>query len=113
MPLPPLYLDEDVSVIVAAILQGRGFDVVTARDSGQLGCSDAEQLAYGTAAGRMLLTHNRVDFERLHKEWLETGKAHSGIIIAKRRAPTEVSARVGQLLTRLPAEALINQLLYV
>jgi hypothetical protein len=72
MPLPPLYLDEDVSVVVAAILQARGFGVVTARDSGQLGRSDREQL-------------NRVDFENLHKESLKAAKAHSGIIIARRR----------------------------
>jgi predicted nuclease of predicted toxin-antitoxin system len=113
MPLPPLYLDEDVSVVVAAILQARGFGVVTARDSGQLGRSDREQLAYATAAGRVLLTHNRVDFEHLHKESLKAGKSHSGIIIARRRPLMELTARVGQLLIRLPAEALKNQLFYV
>jgi len=43
----PVYLDEDVSVIVAAILKARGFDVVTARDAGQLGRSDFQQLALG------------------------------------------------------------------
>ena len=87
--------------------------VVTARDSGQLGRSDREQLAYGTAADRVLLTHNRVDFENLHKESLKDGKSHSGIIIAKRRPLMELTARVGQLLIRLPAEALKNQLFYV
>lgn len=65
----PVYLDEDVSVIVAAILKARGFDVVTARDAGQPGRSDFQQLAFGAEAGRVLLTHNRVDFERLHREW--------------------------------------------
>jgi hypothetical protein len=29
-----LYLDEDVSVLVAALLRARGFDVITARDEG-------------------------------------------------------------------------------
>jgi hypothetical protein len=100
MPLPPLYLYEDVSVVVAAILQARGFDVVTARDSGQLDRSDREQL-------------NRVDFENLHKESLKAGKSHSGGIIARRRPLMELTARVGQLLIRLPPEALKNQLFYV
>jgi len=44
-PPAPLYLDEDVSVVVATILQARGFDVVTTRDLGKLGRTDAEQLA--------------------------------------------------------------------
>ncbi len=30
----------------------------------------------------MFLTHNRVDFERLHREWLEAGRSHAGIVIA-------------------------------
>ncbi len=54
----PLYLDEDVSVVVAAILKARGFEVLTARESGQLGRSDSEQLAFAAVAGHVLLTHN-------------------------------------------------------
>jgi len=37
---PPLYLDEDVSVVAAAILVARGFVAVTVRDSQQLGRTD-------------------------------------------------------------------------
>jgi hypothetical protein len=44
-PPAPLYLDEDVSVLVATILQARGLDAVTTRDVGKLGRTDAEQLA--------------------------------------------------------------------
>ena len=97
----PLYLDEDVSVVVAAILRARGFDAVTTRDVGQLGRSDSEQLASVAEAGRVLLPHNRVDFESLHREWLEAGRLHTGIIVARRRSPRELAARVGQLLSRL------------
>jgi len=108
-----VYLDEDVSVVVAAFLRARGFHAVTARESGQLGRTDAGQLAFGTAAGYVLLTHNRVHFERLHHEWLEVGERHAGIIIARRRPPTDLAARVGRLLTRVPADNLKNQLFYV
>jgi hypothetical protein len=110
---PLLYLDEDVSVVLAAILAARGFGVVTARDAGQLGRSDSEQLAFGAAAGRVLLTHNRVDFERLHREWLETGRSHAGIIIARRRLPRDLAATAGRLLSRLRADSFRDQLLYV
>lgn len=115
MPSVPaaLYLDEDVSVVVAAMLRARGFEVVTARDRGQLGRSDDEQLTVARENGRVLLTHNRVDFERLHRETLGAGRPHAGIIIARRRPPAELVARVGRLLTRLSAAELRNQLLYV
>lgn len=109
----PLYLDEDVSVVVAAISGARGFEVTTTRDSGQLGRSDSDQLAFAARGGYVLLPHNRVDFERLHREWLEVGRPHAGIIVARRRSPAELAARVGRLLVRFTADELKNQLFYV
>ena len=79
MASPParVYLDEDVSVVVAAILQARGLEALTARDAGLLGRADSEQLEFVAEASRILLTHNRVDFERLHRGWIEGGRQHS------------------------------------
>jgi predicted HTH domain antitoxin len=37
-----LYLDEDVSVRIAEILRGHGYDVHTPREEGMLGTTDAE-----------------------------------------------------------------------
>jgi hypothetical protein len=110
--LPPLHCDEDVSVVFAAMLRARGFTLTTARDAGQLGRSDEEQLAFASGAGRVLVTHNRVDFERLHGRWLEAGRRHSGIIIARRRLPVELARRVSRLLARLPVENFSDQLFY-
>jgi hypothetical protein len=109
---PPLYCDEDVSVVLAAMLRARGFSVVTARGSEQLGRSDEEQLAFAAAGGSVLVTHNRADFEGLHRSWLEAGRSHSGIIITRRRLPGELARRLGRLLVRLPAESFANQLFY-
>jgi len=94
------------------MLRARGFTVTNARDSGQLGRSDDEQLAFAAQAGSVLMTHNRVDFERLHRRWFEAGRRHSGIIIARRRLPAELARRVSRLLARLPAEAFTDQLFY-
>ncbi|HLE61668.1 MAG TPA: DUF5615 family PIN-like protein [Pyrinomonadaceae bacterium] len=56
-----LYLDEDVSVLIADLLQARGFVALTARDAGHLGKTDEEQLAYAVAEQKTFLTHNRID----------------------------------------------------
>lgn len=50
-----LYLDEDVSVRVADILQGHEYGVRTAHEEGMLGTSDAEQLALATVQERCAL----------------------------------------------------------
>ena len=73
-----LYCDEDVSVVLAAMLRARGFPVPTARDTEHLGQTDEDQLQVSADAGRVLLTHNRVDFERLHRHWIESGRRHAG-----------------------------------
>lgn len=64
-----LYLDEDVSVLVAELLRSHGFDVLTAREAGQLGKSDEEQLAYALSQSRALVSHNRSDFEALAQQY--------------------------------------------
>jgi hypothetical protein len=39
------YLDEDVDVLLADLVRARGFEVETTQKAGQIGKSDAEQLA--------------------------------------------------------------------
>jgi uncharacterized protein with PIN domain len=114
MPSRPaaLYCDEDVSVVLAAMLRARGFPVTTARDAGHLGRTDEDQLQGAAAADWILLTHNRADFERLHRQWIESGRRHAGIIIARRRLPGELVVRLGRLLGRLTADDFTNQLFY-
>jgi hypothetical protein len=41
-----VYLDEDVDVLVASLLHSRGFEATTAKQAGQLGKTDVEQLEY-------------------------------------------------------------------
>lgn len=111
--LAELYLDEDVSALVAVLLRARGFDVVTARDAGMLGQGDAEQLAHATGQGRSIVTHNRVHFEQLHRHYTTAGHEHYVIIIAARRTPQEIARRLAMLLNSFAADEFSNQLLYV
>jgi len=109
-----LYLDEDVSRDIVENLRQRGFDVLSARDAGQLHLDDDEQLAFAVAQGRALVTHNRHDFELRHQRYLSAGLPHFGIIIAKRRASD--AAVVHKLLTLLDtvtADEMRGQLRYI
>lgn len=80
-----LYTDEDMSALVATLLKSRGLDVVTVPEQATLGKTDKEQLEFATSIGGCILTHNRVDFERLHLQYMEENKQHFGIIIVLRK----------------------------
>ena len=67
---------------------------LTARDDNRLGQADSAQLARATALARCMVTHNRVDFENLHRTFVNTGRTHFGIIVATRRNPQEIARRV-------------------
>ena len=83
-----------MSALVAVLLRTRGFNVLTTREDSRLGQADPAQLARATALDRCMVTHNRVDFENLHRTTIETGHTHSGIIVATRRSPQEIARRV-------------------
>jgi len=108
-----LYLDEDVSVLLAKLLNARGFNVTTAHESSMLGRDDSEQLLKAISQMRCILTHNREHFERLHRHYIETSQKHYGIIIAKRRNIYEIMSRVVILLNKITADEMENNLLYI
>src|SRR4051794_29863752 len=89
-----LYLDEDVDVRLISLLRARGFDAISARDAEQLGKSDAEQLAYAVSHQKMILTHNRTDFEVLALEYFAARQTHYGIIVAVHRPLYELVRRL-------------------
>lgn len=107
-----LYLDEDVSAILAKAVRGRGFDLLTTQEAGKLGNDDSGQLAFAVDERRALLTHNRADFERLAEEYFIAERFHHGIVIAVRRPPREILARLLPLLNRFTADEMENRVLY-
>jgi hypothetical protein len=108
-----LYLDEDVSVLVATLLRARGFNVTTTRDQEMLGQPDQQQLTRATELRRCIITHNRVDYEQLHREYLARGKKHFGIIVGARRDAYELTRRVAKLLDTVASDEIENQLYYI
>jgi hypothetical protein len=108
-----LYFDEDVSAGIVENLRTRGFDVLSARDADALGNSDDEQMLYAVSQRRAIVTHNRIDFEKQHRKFLENGMKHYGVIIATRRRDAEVVGKLLALLNTVTAEEMQNQLRYI
>jgi predicted nuclease of predicted toxin-antitoxin system len=108
-----LYLDEDVHVLVADLLNARGFNTLTARDAGQLQTSDEAQLAYAVSQQRTLVTHNRSDFEALVQTYFTTQQKHYGVILAVRRSPQEIAQRLLAILNQVTADEMENQVRYI
>ena len=108
-----IYLDEDVDVLVASLLRSRGFEAMTAQESGQLGREDTEQLEYARSHSAAILTHNRTDFEELAREYFEQGKMHYGIMIAVRNPIPEIVRRLLLILDSTTADEMQNQVRYM
>ena len=66
-------------------LRARGVDVTTAHEAGMIARPDREHLEYATSLNRVLYSFNRRDFYRLHTEFLQQGKVHAGIILARQQ----------------------------
>ena len=108
-----LYLDEDVSVLLAALLRSRGFEAVTTWEAGNIGATDDRQLEFAAGRGLALLTHNRSDFERLASLYMSGGKHHSGILIAVRRQPHDILRRLLTLLNQTSADEMADNVWYL
>ncbi len=108
-----LYLDEDVDVLVAELINAYGYNALTTRDAGQLEADDASQMAYAAAAGRALLTHNRADFEAIAQDYFAVGREHAGLVLAVRRDPYEIARRLLVILNHVTADEMRNQVRYI
>ena len=75
-----LYADEDFPLPVVEELRRLGHDVLTVQEDGRQATPDPDVLARAHALGRVVLTHNRRHFGRLHHQ----GADHSGILTATR-----------------------------
>jgi len=113
MPLPKLYLDEDVDPLLAIILVDRGYDVQTTEGAGMRSASDEEQLEWAVGQGRAVITHNVRHFVALAKNYANSGRAHCGIIVSDQIPLRELLRRVLRLLDRYAAAELHNQLIWL
>jgi predicted nuclease of predicted toxin-antitoxin system len=69
------YLDEHIFSDAAFSLRQHGVDVLTTAEAQNIEKTDAEQLAFATSQGRVLVTRDK-DFLELHAQ----GVPHAGIV---------------------------------
>ncbi len=68
-----LYLDEDITDVLARVLRARGFDVVSVHDVNLAGKTDVEQLEFACAQQRVLVSFNVKHFATLAQEYAAQG----------------------------------------
>jgi hypothetical protein len=76
-----VYLDEDLSPIIARILRDKGVDAVSAHEVGKVQLEDRVQLAEAIQAGRAIITANIVDFLVLAHDAVARNADYAGIIL--------------------------------
>lgn len=105
-----LYADENFDYPIVEQLRLCGHDVRTAQEAGQAQqrIPDAAVLAFASAQGRAVLTHNRRHFIRLHRQI----RPHAGIIVCtKDDDRLALAARIDQAIrNNLPLD---NRLLRI
>ena len=108
-----LHLDEDTEAhALIRALRDRGVDVTTTSESDLTEAADETQLLRATREGRAFLTYNAADFCRLHKQFIQEGRHHSGIIIAEqqRHSAGEMMRSILRLRAKLDAETMTDRL---
>lgn len=108
-----VYLDEDVHTFIAQALRLRGWEALTTEEARRRRVADLDQITFATARGYAILTYNSRDFPRLHYEIVTKENTHAGIIVARREDPRRNIRALLNLLTRLSAEAMRDQLVYL
>ncbi len=108
-----VYLDEDVHIYIAQALRLRGWEALTTEEVGQRGVDDSEQIILAIQRGYSILTYNINDYPRLHYEIVTSGETHAGIIVGTREDPRRNIRALLNLLGKLSAEAMKDQLVYL
>ena len=76
------YEDEDfMDHLTRKLMLEGGADCLSTEEAGRRGNPDPSQLDFATEIGRAIVTFNRKDYARLHKEWTASNREHAGIII--------------------------------
>jgi hypothetical protein len=106
-----LYFDEDsIQHSLTRALRARGTDVITSLDADLVAQPDSVHLDYATQNGRVLCSFNVGDFYRLHTEYLNSGRTHTGVVLMRQQhySVGEVMRRMLKLIANKTADDMCN-----
>jgi predicted nuclease of predicted toxin-antitoxin system len=106
-----IYTNESVDVAIAEGLKRRGVDAFSARDAGNLGLTDEEQLIYARKEKVTIFTHD-TDFLQIAAQWLDERITHQGIIYCHqtRYSIGECIRKLRKLAAVLASEDMVNHI---
>lgn len=111
-----LFLDEDAGrQSLVRGLRLRGFDVLTTFEAGRSGEDDRSQLLFASREGRAIYTFNVGDFALLHKQFIESGDDHAGIVAVSRQRYSvgEQLKRLSSFLSSTRPESMVNRMVFL
>ena len=104
------YLDEDIPLSFAQAMTNRGVDVLTTQEAENKGISDIEQLKFAIGKSRVLISHNKIDFIKLHFMFLEKQYSHNGIVVSDQLPIGILLRRIMKLWFTLDSNEMQNRL---
>ena len=109
-----IYTDESVNVAVVEGLKRRGVDAISAREAGNLGLTDEEQLIFAGKESVTIFTHD-TDFLQIAARWLNEGRSHQGIIYCHQKSYSigECVRKLRMLTAVLSSDEMINHIDYL
>ena len=108
-----LYLDENITPLLASVLRGRSYDVVSAHEVGMRRKKDVEQLEYAISQKRALVTFNAKHFAPLAEKYFKEGRDHYGIIATKTLELGELIRLTMKLFQKATPEQLKNSFVWL
>ena len=110
------YLDEDsMDKHLVRALRARNIKVKTAFEAGMIERSDEDHLEYATAHNHVLFSFNARDFYHLHTKYMEQGKYHAGIVLARqqRYSVSDLSRRLMKLIATVSSDEMKNRIEFI
>ena len=107
-----IYLEDDTQdIALETTLSRSGMTVFRCETAGMGGASDQAQLDFATAHGYVLYTANVKDFAVLHRQTIESGRSHAGIIYRtkQRYSVGEQARRILHIWQTLSAAEMVNR----
>ncbi len=79
-------------------------------EAGRGGSTDLSQLEWASGENRTIITFNVAHFAKLHRDWIQQGRHHAGIVVSRQRSIGELLQGLLNLASSLSADEMSDRL---